>query len=244
MKCCNAYENNNMYDVMGETLRPGGFGLTEKAVEFCKFSLEDAVLDLGCGRGATVGYLFEKYHIKAVGIDPSKKLLDIAKTQYPFGEFIQGSGECMPFEDGCFEGVFAECTLSLIDHIRSVMKEVYRVLKKGGWFVVTDVYARNPSSIQEMKGFPFNSCMRGLHDLNLLKENVENMGFEIMLLEDCSNLLKELLVKIVFSHGTMGDFWNKTTEGCVEGDRFEKILKACKPGYFMLVARKGGRSYG
>ncbi|MTI57773.1 DVU_1556 family methyltransferase [Geosporobacter ferrireducens] len=239
MKCCNAYENNSMCEMMGETLRPGGFSLTERGVQFCKFSVEDAVLDLGCGWGATVGYLFEKHHIKAVGIDPSEKLLGIAKMKYPFADFIQGSGEHMPFADECFQGVFAECTLSLMDDVNRTVKEVFRVLKRGGWFIATDVYARNPDAVKELEKFSFKSCMRGLHDLNRLRESLESMGFEIMVLEDCSDLLKALLVKIVFLHGSMGGFWNKTTDGCIDGYRFQKILKVCKPGYFTMMARKG-----
>jgi len=239
MKCCNAYENNNMHEMMGETLRPGGFSLTEIGVQLCKFSSEDSVLDLGCGQGATVGYLKEKHNIKAVGIDPSEKLLDIARKKYGYADFVLGTGENTPFANECFHGVLAECTLSLMDDVNRTLKEVYRVLKKRGWFVITDVYARNPSFVNKLEKFSFHSCMRGLHDVNLLEENLKSVGFEIMVLEDCSDLLKELLVKIVFSYGSMGVFWNKTTDDCTDGYKFQEIMKACKPGYFIMIARKG-----
>ncbi|MCL5290189.1 MAG: SAM-dependent methyltransferase, partial [Firmicutes bacterium] len=38
----------------GGTLRPGGFTLTDKAVQYCGFKPGTTVLDLGCGTGATV----------------------------------------------------------------------------------------------------------------------------------------------------------------------------------------------
>lgn len=240
MKCLNVYENSTMHEITGEALRPGGFRLTERALKFCEFSTEDAVLDLGCGRGATVGYLYEKHNIKAVGIDISEKLLDIAKLKHPYADFILGTGEKIPFSDDAFNVVFAECTLSLMEDINSIIKEVDRVLKVGGWFIIMDVYAKNPSNLKEIETFSLNSCMRGLHDLNLLKEKLKSLGFNIIFLEDCSDLLKELMVKIIFSYGSMGSFWNKTTDQCIDGDGFHEILKVLRPGYFMMIGRKRG----
>ena len=59
MECCNAYESESMAELTGETLRPGGFRLTEKALRFCNITEANSVLDLGCGLGATVNYLYE-----------------------------------------------------------------------------------------------------------------------------------------------------------------------------------------
>ena len=229
---------------MGETLRPGGFSLTEKGVQFCEISFKDAVLDLGCGRGATVNYLFAKHNIKAVGIDPSVKLIEAAKNEHNYADFFLGNGENLPFKDNSFNCVFAECTLSLMDDLNSTIKQVRRVLKKDGWFVITDVYAKNPNAVKELNNFAFNSCMRGLHDLEDLKDKLRGSGFDIKLSEDYSDLLKELLVKIGFSYGSMGAFWNITSHDCIDGCKFQDALKLCKPGYFMMIARKGAMSNG
>ena len=244
MRCCNAYESESMVDIMGETLRPGGFKLTEIGVKFCKISPDDAVLDLGCGRGATVNYLSEKHHIKAVGIDPSVKQIEAAKSEYDYADFILGSGEKLPFKDNSFNCVFAECTLSLMDDLGSVIEQVYRVLKDDGWFVITDVYAKNPDAVNELNNFAINSCMRGLHDIAHLKEKLKRSGFSIKLSEDHSDLLKELLVKIGFTYGSMGAFWNITSQNCMDGCKFQETLKLCRPGYFMIIAGKGGMDLG
>lgn len=240
----NAYESCCMQEATGETLRPGGFTLTQKAVSFCGLTQQSRVLDVGCGRGATVSYLYENYGITAVGIDPSQKLLGIAKVKNPFATFVSGSGEALPFEKERFECVIAECTLSLMNTLHVSLQEVHRVLKKGGWFVITDVYAKHPDAIPTMENFSIHSCMRGLHHVPRLQEELEMMGFEVMLLEDCSQLLKELMVKIIFSHGSMNAFWSKTLEdetphACCA---FEQNLKACKPGYFMMILQKGERN--
>lgn len=243
MRCCNAYESDSMMNIMEGTLRPGGFKLTEIGVQFCKISSEDAVLDLGCGRGATVNYLFAKHHIKTVGIDPSVKLIEAAKKEYNHADFFLGSGENLPFSDNSFNCIFAECTLSLMDDLDSTIKQVYRVLKENGWFVITDVYAKSPDAVNKLNDFAFNSCMRGLHNLPDLEEKLKSLGFRIKLSEDYSHLLKELLVKIGFSYGSMGAFWNVASQDCIDGCKFQEALKLCKPGYFMMVARKGGTDH-
>lgn len=244
MKGCNIYESNSMKQIMGDTLRPGGFSLTEKAVQYCEISSNAAVLDLGCGRGATVNYLYKKHSIEAVGIDPSQKLIEVARKEYDFARFFMGKGEKLPFEDESFHCVFAECTLSLMNDLDSSIKEAFRVLKEGGWFVISDVYAKNPDAVKRLDDFQVNSCMRGLHDLTRLEEKLKGMDFEIKLSEDHSQLLKELLVKIVFSYGSMDIFWNVSTEDCIDGCRFQEAMKSCKPGYFIIIARKGGTVHG
>jgi ubiquinone/menaquinone biosynthesis C-methylase UbiE len=230
-----------MNKTLGQTLRPGGFTLTEKSLQFCKLSKYDNVLDLGCGKGATLNYLYEKHQIKGKGIDPSYKLLDIARKNNPFAEFIEGTGNDLPFKDRSFNAVFAECTLSLMESLSTTIKEVFRVLYPEGWFIVTDVYARNISAVNELNDVPFGSCMRGLHDLEYLKDNLKNNGFQVMLLEDCSDLLKQLMVKIIFEYGSMDVFWNKATDHCDKSSEksFQQRLNACKPGYFILIAKKG-----
>ena len=45
MGCCNAYESETMREALGDTLRPGGFALTEKGVQLCKITANDSVLD-------------------------------------------------------------------------------------------------------------------------------------------------------------------------------------------------------
>ena len=243
MDCCNAYESESMHEVLGETLRPGGFSLTEKALRFCSISENDRVLDLGCGRGATVNYLYERHGIRAVGVDPSQKLIREAKNRYWCADFVPGKGEELPLKSADFDCVLAECTLSLME-TGSTFKQVSRVLKDNGWFVITDVYARNPDAVNELNGFSVNSCMRGLHDLEKLRGQLVQYGFEIAFLEDCSNLLKELFVRITFAYGSMSAFWNVTAQNCMDGCGFHEALKKCKPGYFILIARKRGAAHG
>jgi len=231
-----AYESPEMSALLGGTLRPGGFALTDRGVASCHWTSADLLLDLGCGQGATVRYLDQTYGLTAVGIDPSQKLLAMARKNNPNKAFLVGSGETIPFPDDLFQGVLSECTLSLMTDMTAALKEVYRVMKNNGTFFITDVYARNPDSLEAIKNHQFESCMRGLYDLKQVQADVESAGFEIVLLEDHSELLKQLLVKTIFEFGSMNAFWQKTGGACAAG--FQEALKMCKPGYYMMIARK------
>ncbi|MDW8802685.1 methyltransferase domain-containing protein [Clostridium sp. A1-XYC3] len=238
MVSCNAYESRAMREALGTTLRPGGFCLTDEAVEFCKFKKGDKLLDIGCGMGATVEYLWDRYELEAVGIDPSRKLIEIGKKRNKKLNLVEGRGESLDFEKSSMKGIFAECTLSLMEDRNKVISEAYRVLAKDGYFIATDVYAKNPQFIHELKDFYFNSCMRGLHDLEELKEEFIRQGFKIALCKDCSDLLKQLMVKIIFTYGYMNIFWRNSTECSINSSKFEEILRRCKVGYFIIVGRK------
>ncbi|NTW71400.1 MAG: class I SAM-dependent methyltransferase [Eubacteriaceae bacterium] len=239
MSYYNAYESDTMWSAMGNMLRPGNFDLTDIGVKLSKFSPQDKVLDLGCGRGATVAYLNEKYDLSAVGIDSSEKMIKNAREEMKNGDFILGRGENLPFRDEIFQGVFAECTLSLMDDLDSTLKEVHRVLKNHGYLIITDVYARGPGYVSELEAFSLNSCMKGLHDLDHLREKLDFHGFKVEYFEDQSKLLTDLMIKIIFSYGSMANFWESVTNGNINGYHLQDALKICKPGYFIMVVRKG-----
>jgi len=238
MATTNVYESEHMSCVLGKTLRPGGFKLTDTCMEFCKFSSKDNILDIGCGRGNTVDYLEKKYSLNSFGIDPSKVLLQEGKNSNPELKIQEGRGESIPFKDESMNGVFAECTLSLMDDLAKTIKESARVLKKKGWFVISDVYAKNPQFLDLMQEFSFKSCMRGLHDVEKLKTKLKNCGFEIVLVKDYSDLLKELMVSIVFKYGSMNIFWSKATSCSSNCSQFQQVLSKCKVGYFLLIAKR------
>ncbi len=242
MAAHNLYESSCMQEMLGETLRPGGFRLTDIGIQYCRITPGDTVLDLGCGRGATVNYLRNKYHITAVGIDPSEKMIAAAQGHYGSAGFFLGKGEELPFEDESFDCIFAECTLSVMDGLDKAIRQVYRVLKANGWLVITDVYAQNPEAAVKLTDYSIKSCLRGMHDLEQLKDRLKQAGFYIVYSEDYSQYLKELLVKIGFSYGSLSEFWSTAAEKGISGDELNKTLKKCKPGYFLMIAKKQAKS--
>ena len=236
MRGCSVYENKDMRGITGDTLRPGGMFLTDRAIKICDFKRNDKILDVGCGMGVSVESLKNLYNLNAFGVDPSLKYLELGKEKYGNHNIEFGRGEQLPHKNTFFKGVMAECTMSLMEDFKKTIMESNRVLEDKGYFIVSDVYARRPEYLEEVQKHNVNSCMRGLFNIDILKETIISSGFEIICFEDWTDLLKQLMVKIIFKYGSMSAFWEIAT--CISCGDFQKKLTLCKPGYFLLIAQK------
>ena len=101
--------------------------------------LGEKVLDLGCGNGRYFEYLKGK-KVNYFGIDNSEKLIEIAKSKYPEGNFQVAGALSLPFSNNFFDKIFS---IAVLHHIPSkklqlqFLKEAKRVLKPGGILVLT-----------------------------------------------------------------------------------------------------------
>ena len=198
MEASAPYESNELREVTGPTLRPGGFDLTKRAVALCDLPAGAAVLDIGCGLGATVHWLQTNHALKTVGLDASRLLLSQGRLAHSRNPVLAGLAEHLPLREESFDGVFCECVLSLLDHPEQVLAEFSRVLKPGGWLVLTDIYARRPEGVSAMEQLPLHSCLKGARAREEIVDLVEKADFNPVLWEDHSRLLKELAARIVF----------------------------------------------
>jgi hypothetical protein len=83
--------------------------------------------------------------------------------------------------------------------------------------------------------------MKGLHNLDELEAKLKEAGFEISYLEKYDYLMRQLMGEIIFSYGSMDKFWSDALEGHPQTELFQEALAACKPGYFLLVAKNTRR---
>lgn len=86
-------------------------------------------LEIGVGTGRFAAALGT-----TMGIDPSGKMLEIAKSKGVNVRF--GSGENLPFLEEVFDYVTIIITLCFVEKPRKVLEEAYRVLKKNGSIII------------------------------------------------------------------------------------------------------------
>ena len=132
---------------------------SELAAESCCLSCGSALgyseprpgevcLDLGSGRGNDVMRMAEKVGEGGFvyGLDISDGMLEKARKQAEkLGvenvSFLKTTLEEIPLEDDSVDLVISNCTINHAADKNAVWSEIYRILKKGGRFVVSDIYS-------------------------------------------------------------------------------------------------------
>ncbi len=96
----------------------------------------DRVLDLACGQGFFTKE-FKNTGAVVVGADIAKELIEAARTNVAGVEFFVTPASQLSFaKDGTFDTVVCILALQNMEDLSSVSKEVARVLRKGGRFVM------------------------------------------------------------------------------------------------------------
>jgi ubiquinone/menaquinone biosynthesis C-methylase UbiE len=108
-------------------------------------------VDLGSGRGTDVLRMAEEVGENGfvLGVDISEGMLEkarnnAAKLGIIHVEFIRSDLEAIPVKDSFADLVISNCTINHAADKSKVWNEVYRMLKSGGRFVVSDIYAVSP----------------------------------------------------------------------------------------------------
>lgn len=153
--------------------------LAEWGFRFIQINQKDSALDCGCGGGANVKRLLEKCH-NAYGIDYSE--ISVAKSKKVNAKAIDAHRceiyQCdvcaLPFGNESFNVVTAFETIYFWQDIEKAFSEIYRVLRNGGVFAVT-----NESNGTDATSVKFSEIIDGmmLYTGTDLKILLEKAGF-------------------------------------------------------------------
>lgn len=223
-----AYQNG--HTVNDIILRPGGYELSVKTILCAGFGKHERILDLGCGQGAGTR-LLQQLGCVPIGLDPISDSLMHARVAAPNLMLTAGTAHQLPFANAAFDGILAECSLSLAGYRHEVLSECLRVLRPGGKLAITDMYARQ--QLESLISMP--TCLSGMTGASHIRSQLADAGFLIEHWEDLSYVLKNMLAQLMFS---MPD---NACSREAEHLSLLNALKSCRPGYFMLIATKSAR---
>lgn len=207
--------------------------------QFAKIKEGDTVIDLGSGAGNDC---FIARHEtgekgKVIGIDFTPAMVAKArenadKLGFNNVEFRQGDIEQMPLAGDTADVVVSNCVLNLVPDKLAVLREIFRVLKPGGHFSISDIVLRGelPEALRKDAEM-YAGCVAGAIQKDVYMEMINIAGFQnikvqkeksIHIPDDIlSNYLEEKSL-IDFRNGDTGIF-SITVYG-------EKSAECCPPG--------------
>ena len=159
--------------------------------EFAKIKEGDVVIDLGSGAGndAFVARKLTGEKGKVIGIDFTDAMIARArdnaeKLGFNNVEFRQGDIEDMPVTANKADVIVSNCVLNLVPNKHKVFSEVYRVLKPGGHFSISDIVLEGelPAKWKEVAEL-YAGCVSGAIQKKDYLGIIEEAGFKNMLLQ-------------------------------------------------------------
>lgn len=198
--CCGSGPSSDeIYNIMSENYNSLD-GYTQEAdlglgcglpTQFAKIKDGQTVIDLGSGAGndCFVARAEAGPSGKVIGIDFTPAMIEKARTNaekigYNNVEFRQGDIEKMPVNNDIADVIVSNCVLNLIPNKDNVFKEIFRVLKPGGHFSISDVVliGKLPEQLQKAAEM-YVGCISGAIQkdtyLNLIKSN----GFQNIIVQ-------------------------------------------------------------
>ncbi len=154
--------------------------------QFAKIKKGDVVIDLGSGAGndAFIARHETGETGKVIGIDFTPAMIERARLNaetrgFHNVEFRQGDIEHMPVTANTADVIVSNCVLNLVPNKDGVIKDIYRVLKPGGHFSISDIVLEGdlPTTIREAAEM-YAGCVSGAIQKNVYLELIQANGFE------------------------------------------------------------------
>lgn len=214
-----------------------GCGLPTK---FAKIRQGDTVIDLGSGAGNDC---FIARHEtgeqgKVIGIDFTPAMIARARENaerlgFNNVEFRQGDIENMPVTANMADVVVSNCVLNLVPNKNGVFRDIYRVLKPGGHFSISDIVLVGalPEGLRKDAEM-YAGCVSGAVQKEVYLELIKQNGFEdITIQKEKPILIPDDILKSYLSDEEMATFKSGST-GIFSITVFasKPLQEKCKPG--------------
>ena len=131
----------------------------KKVVKIVSSHKPDNVLDIATGTGDLAINLAQTKASKIIGLDISQGMLDVGKQKilkrqlHETIDMVLGDSENMPFNDNSFDAITVAFGVRNFETLDKGLKEILRVLKPGGIFVILETSV--PTKTPYKQGYNF-----------------------------------------------------------------------------------------
>lgn len=159
--------------------------------QFAKIKKGDVVIDLGSGAGndCFVARAETGDAGKVIGIDMTKAMIDRARANaeklgFHNVEFRLGEIENLPVSSESADVVVSNCVLNLVPGKEKAFAEMYRVLKAGGHFSISDIVLEGvlPEKILSTAEM-YAGCVAGAIQKEAYLDLIRSAGFENIIIQ-------------------------------------------------------------
>ncbi|MCX7833953.1 MAG: arsenite methyltransferase [Ignavibacteria bacterium] len=173
--------------------------------EFAKIKTGDTVVDLGCGTGndAFIARKIVGDEGKVIGVDFTNDMIKRAKESakklnYHNVLFLVGDIENLPLEESIADVVISNCVLNLVPDKERAFAEIYRILKSGGHFSISDIVSTEniPTYLKRIAEL-YTGCISGALTLEEYFTIIKKVGFSNIELQSKKEIIipDEILLK-------------------------------------------------
>lgn len=185
--CPTGYDPKDLEHIPDEVLRvsygcgnPAALGNIRKG---------ETVLDLGSGGGIDCFIAAKKLgrNGKIIGVDMTDEMVEAATGNaqkvaevlgYDVVEFRKGNIMALPAEDNSVDLVISNCVINLTEDKTQVLEEIFRILKPGGRFIISDIVSSKPvPGYMKRDKELWSACISGALTDRRFQEIAENAGF-------------------------------------------------------------------
>jgi SAM-dependent methyltransferase len=143
------------------------------------------ILDLGCGTGRFTSSLSGYFDAHAIGLDPSRKMLEHARAKRhgPRVEFQRGHAEAIPLATGSVDLIFMSMSFHHFRDRTAAGQECRRVLRPGGTLFIRTGTSDRAAAYPYTPFFPSTLALMQEHlpSVATIRETFESAGFSNVL---------------------------------------------------------------
>ena len=211
--------------------------------EFAKIKAGDTVIDLGSGAGndAFIARKIVGENGKVLGIDfteamIAKARINAEKLSFNNVEFRLGDIDDMPVTINYADVIVSNCVLNLVPNKHKVISEIFRVLKPGAHFSISDIVLEGnlPAKWKEVAEL-YAGCVSGAIQKQVYLEMITETGFKnVSLQKEKEILIPDDILKNYLSETEIADYKKGNTKITSITVYAEKPAKddrnCCEPG--------------